>query len=76
MAPSTPPGLLIFSFIFEEFKFKYEEHIDGKAPNLRTARASNFGEEVKSQRSKSVKGKGKKVTSSRAGDDDDDDAKS
>jgi hypothetical protein len=43
---------------------------------MRTARASNFGEEVKSQRSKSVKGKGKKVTSSRAGDDDDDDAKS
>lgn len=38
---------------YEEFKFKYEEHIDGKAANLRTARASHFGDDVKSHRSKS-----------------------
>lgn len=62
---------------YEEFKFKYEEHIDGKAPNLRTARASNFGgDDAKSTRSRSQKGKGKRVTSSRGGDDEDDDAKS
>jgi hypothetical protein len=60
---------------YEEFKFKYEDHIDGKAANLRTARASHFGDDVKSHRSKSVKSK-KKVTSSRAGDEEDDDAKS
>ena len=45
---------------YEEFKFKYEEHIEGKAQNLRTARASNYGE---SARSKSVKGKKVKATS-------------
>jgi hypothetical protein len=61
---------------YEEFKFKYEEHIDGKAPNLRTARASNFGDEVKSARSRSNKGKGKRLTSSRGAEDEDDDAKS
>lgn len=60
---------------YEEFKFKYEDHIDGKAANLRTARASHFGDDVKSHRSKSVKSR-KKVTSSRAGDEEDDDAKS
>lgn len=38
---------------YEEFKFKYEDHIEGKAPNLRTARQSNFGDEAKSTRSKS-----------------------
>lgn len=59
---------------YEEFKFKYEEHIDGKAPNLRTARASNFGDDAKSARSRSQKGR-KKVTSSH-NDEDEDDAKS
>lgn len=53
---------------YEEFKFKYEDHIEGKAQNLRTARASNYGE---SARSKSAKGK-KKATSQSAVDDDDD----
>lgn len=60
---------------FEEFKFKYEEHIEGKAQNLRVARASNFGDDVKSSRSRSVKGKGKRVASSNR-DEDDEDAKS
>lgn len=61
---------------FEEFKFKYEDHIEGKAPNHRTARASNYGDlDAKSTRSRSVKGKGKRVASSR-GDDEEDDAKS
>lgn len=59
---------------YEEFKFNFEEHIEGKAQNLRTARASNFGDDVKSTRSRSVKGKGKRAVSSR--DDDDEDAKS
>lgn len=53
---------------FEEFKFKYEEHIEGKAANLRTSRASNYGE---SARSKSAKGK-KKNTSQSAVEEDDD----
>lgn len=61
---------------YEEFKFKYEEHIDGKAPNLRTARASNFGDDVKSARSRSNKGKGKRLTSSRGAEEEEDDAKS
>lgn len=60
---------------YEEFKFKYEDHIEGKAPNLRTARQSNFGDEAKSTRSKSQKGKSKKVIS-QSGVDDDEDAKS
>lgn len=61
---------------YEEFKFKYEEHIEGKAANLRTARASNFGDDAKSTRSRSNKGKGKRLTSSRGADEEDDDAKS
>jgi hypothetical protein len=60
---------------YEEFKFKYEDHIEGKAPNLRTARQSNFGDEAKSTRSKSIKGKSRKVMS-QSGVDEDDDAKS
>lgn len=61
---------------FEEFKFKYEDHIEGKAANTRTARQSNFGgDDAKSARSKSVKGRSKKVTS-QSGANDDDDAKS
>lgn len=58
---------------FEEFKFHFEEHIEGRAQNLRTARASNYGDDVKSTRSRSVKGKGKKAASSI---DDDEDGKS
>lgn len=61
---------------YEEFKFKYEEHIDGKAPNLRTARASNFGDDAKSTRSRSQKGKGKRLTSSKGDEEENDDAKS
>lgn len=62
---------------YEEFKFKFEDHIDGKAPNMRTARASNFGDDAKSARSKSVKGKSKKVASQSGGAEDEDaDAKS
>ena len=33
---------------FDEFKSKYDEHIEGKAVNLRIARQSNFGEDLKS----------------------------
>ena len=39
---------------FEEFKFKFDEHIEGKAQTFRTARTSTYGESV---RSKSATGK-------------------
>ena len=62
---------------FEEFKAKYDDHIEGRANNTRVARHSNFGEEVKSRRSMSNRGKGKKTTSQRSEPgEDDDDAKS
>lgn len=60
---------------FEEFKFKYEDHIEGKAANTRVARQSNFGDDVKSARSKSMKGRSRRGVS-QSGRDDDDDAKS
>ena len=47
---------------FEEFKERFEDHILGKVSNDREARASNFGDDVKSNRSKSQKGKSKPVT--------------
>ncbi len=53
---------------FEEVKFKFEEHIEGKAQNFRTARTSNYGESV---RSKSAKGKKKHGAQSEYNDDDD-----
>jgi hypothetical protein len=40
---------------YEEFKAKYEDHIEGKAPNDRLDRVSNFGDDNKSTRSKSAK---------------------
>jgi hypothetical protein len=40
---------------YEEFKSKYEDHIEGKAPNDRLDRVSNFGDDNKSSRSKSAK---------------------
>lgn len=56
--------------LFEEFLAKYEEHIEGKAVNDRTMRESNFGDEVKSSRSKSGKSKGKTLTGDKSGRDD------
>lgn len=62
---------------FEEFKSKYDDHIEGRANNTRVARHSNFGEDVKSRRSVSNRGKGKKTTSQRSEPgEDEDDAKS
>jgi len=62
---------------FEEFKERFEDHILGKASNDREARASNFGDEVKSNRSKSQKGKAKPVTAIKSEkDEENDDAKS
>jgi hypothetical protein len=42
--------------VYEEFKAKYEDHIEGKAPNDRLDRISNFDQDNKSSRSKSAKG--------------------
>ena len=62
---------------FEEFKAKYEDHIEGKAPNDRLDRVSNFGDDNKSTRSKSAKGGARgKSAASRGADDDDAEKKS
>jgi hypothetical protein len=62
---------------FDEFKAKYEDHIEGKAPNDRLDRVSNFGDDNKSTRSKSAKGgaRGKSAASGR-GEEADDQSKS
>lgn len=56
----------------------FSDHIEGKAQNTRTARASNFGDDVKSKRSASQRSKGKKKgAQSQSGiDEDGDDTKS
>jgi hypothetical protein len=62
---------------FEEFKDRFEDHILGKASNDREGRASNFGDDVKSNRSKSQKGKSKPVTAIKSeNDEENEDAKS
>lgn len=45
---------------YEEFLAKFKDHIEGQANNDRQMRESNFGDEVKSSRSKSAKGRGLK----------------
>lgn len=44
---------------YEEFLAKFKDHIEGSAANDRQNRESNFGDDVKSSRSKSARGKGK-----------------
>lgn len=62
---------------FEEFKDRFEDHILGKGSNDRDARASNFGDDVKSNRSKSGKGRSKPATAIKSEDEGDhDDVKS
>lgn len=45
---------------YEEFKEKFEDHIEGKGAMDRQARESNFGDDAKSSRSKSAKGTAQK----------------
>ncbi len=54
--------------VYEEFKAKYEDHIEGKAPNDRLDRVSNFDNDNKSTRSKSARG-GKREKSNASGRD-------
>ena len=56
---------------FDEFKFQFEDHIEGRAANNRTARPSNLGDDVKSKRSASQRSKSRKRGVSQSGEDDD-----
>lgn len=58
---------------FSEFIDRFEDHIEGRACNDRVARESNMGDDAKSQRSKSQRGKSR-AKSDAEGEDEDEDA--